>query len=146
MKYLLKTGLFCLSTLLATPVLATPDRPITPILSNPPLEATQFGYSASAPFKMELLPNTPLMITNILRWSINAECSLVDQEAPADVTFKLLRKTGSLNEITLSRGESLSMTVKPEDVFAIVAEPGATVEITNESEEKIVVNCSASVS
>ncbi|MCH9756731.1 MAG: hypothetical protein K0U37_06055 [Gammaproteobacteria bacterium] len=127
MKQHLKTALFCISTLLATPVLAT----------NQPTLA--FGPAVDY-----VLPSKePQVFSNVFRWVINAECVIAQSDETSAISFKVLRKKASLNDVSFSRGETLQINVAPEETFRIRAEPGATVQLTNEGEETIVAQCYA---
>lgn len=127
MKNWLKCTLLMVSFFIATPVFASNQHVL------------QIG-----PYFDYLLPsNQPQIFSNIFRWTIYAECSIIKGGDENKLTFKILRKTGTLNDITLSRGESLTINLMHQEKFLMIAVPGAAVEITNESDLDVVARCSA---
>jgi hypothetical protein len=127
MKKTLTTALFCISTLLATPALAT----------------NQHQLQITPSVDYELPSEEPQVFSNIFRWTINAECTVLQSDESSSLLFKVLRKTGTINDITLSRGESLRIDVHPDEIFQIAAVSGAAVELTNEGETTLITHCSA---
>lgn len=89
----------------------------------------------------DLPANEPQIMTNVFRWTINAECTIIKSDETSVISFKVLRKKGSINDITLSRGESLRLNIQPKEKFNISAIPGAAVELTNEGETTITAHC-----
>ncbi|MDF1646335.1 MAG: hypothetical protein P1U61_05045 [Legionellaceae bacterium] len=128
MKKQLTAALFCISTLLTTPVLAS----------------NQHILTVSPAIDYELPVNEPQIISNVFRWTITADCTILKSNATSTILFKILRKKGTLNDITLSRGESLRLTMQPDETFHIVAIPGSSVELTNEGDMDITARCTTS--
>jgi hypothetical protein len=129
MRKKLKTALFCISALLATPVIS----------------ASPYLFQVSPSVDYELPPNDPKVISNVFRWTINAECTVVESDETSSILFKILRKTGTINQIILAKGETLRVAVHPDDTFQVIAIPGASVELTNEGETTITARCASMV-
>jgi hypothetical protein len=125
MKKQLTTALFCIGTLLSAPTYANNEH----ILQVTP----SIDYNLPA--------NEPQVFSNVFRWTINAECTMIKSDETSAILFKVLRKKGSINDITLSRGESLRLNIQPKEKFNISAIPGAAVELTNEGETTITAHC-----
>ena len=123
----LKTAFFCITTLLATPLLAS----------------TLYTFQTSPAVDYELPSNEPQVFSNVFRWAIHAECVAIQDSDETTILFKMLRKKGVLNDISLSRGESIRINVQRDEKFTIVAEPGATVQMTNEGDELLIARCTA---
>jgi hypothetical protein len=123
MKKKLTTALFCICTLFATPLFASNDSIIF--------------------IDFDLPAKEPQNLSNVFRWTINAECTIIKSDETSVILFKMLRKNGVLNDIIFHRGESLRIAVKLQEKFTIVAEPGSTVQMTNEGETLVTFRCSA---
>ncbi len=123
-----KSILFCVSTLLAIPAFA--------------VEETLLQAGASV--DLQLKPNEPQVFSNVFRWTIDADCTIVESNETTVILFKILRKQGTMNDITLKRGESLRMKIEQNETFHIIAIPGATIELTNEGETTAIARCVAS--
>src|SRR3990167_5572491 len=121
MRKPLNALLFCLNTLFATPVLSS----------------TPYFFDLNLSMDYVFPPNEHKVISNIFRWTIHAECTILESDEKSSIFFKILRKTGIINQITLEKGESLRINVHPNDTFEIIAVPGASVELTNEGETTI---------
>ncbi|MDF1678555.1 MAG: hypothetical protein P1U32_07685 [Legionellaceae bacterium] len=128
MRKHLKCILFCISTLLAIPALA--------------VEETLLQAGASV--DLQLKPNEPQVFSNVFRWTIDADCTVIKSDETTVILFKILRKQGTMNDITLKRGESLRLQVAQDETFHIIAIPGATIELTNEGEDTAIARCVAS--
>jgi hypothetical protein len=127
MKKKLKTALFCITALLATPVLS----------------ASQCLFQVNPSVDYELPPHEPKVISNVFRWTINAECTILESDTNSSIFFRILRRTGTINQITLEKGESLRVDVHPDETFEVIAVPGASVELTNEGETPITARCAS---
>ena len=122
MKKRLKTAFLCLSTLLAAPVLAS----------------NQYG-----PYEYMLSVNEPQIIPNISMWTVRAECTIISESQDNVIAIKALYKKGAVNDIKLSRGDKMVISVEPGEVIYLKAESGARVELTNEGSEDIIARCYA---
>lgn len=123
MKKTLRTTFLCLTTLLATPAIA----------------GEQYG-----PYDYVLPINEPQVIPNISMWVINAECTIMSDVHNNLIAVKALYKKGSVNDITLTRGDTMMISVDAGEVLHLKAESGARVELTNEGSEEITARCYAS--
>jgi len=122
MKKTLKTAFFCLSTLLAAPALAN----------------NQYG-----PYEYMLSVNEPQIIPNISMWVIRAECTIISESKDNVIAIKALYKKGAVNDIKLTRGDKMVISVESGEVIYLTAESGARVELTNEGSEDITARCYA---
>lgn len=94
-------------------------------------------------FEYELPPNAPQVFTNVFFWTVKGNCTMLSEEENTLIQVKALRKTGSINHIDLSEGDSVLFNVKNGDVFYIVAHSGAQVELTNQGQKTIIARCSS---
>ncbi len=90
----------------------------------------------------ELPVNEPLVISNMFLWTVNAQCTIISKEENNYISFKVLRKSGSINSISLSTGDSLSLTLHPREVIRITAASGGKVELLNTGSATVVARCS----
>ncbi|MDX2345854.1 MAG: hypothetical protein QNK11_03150 [Legionella sp.] len=128
MKKQLKAAVLCISALLTTPLLA----------NN--LNLLQIDYVGH----YELPSNEPQVFVNFTRWTAYVECVIEQSDVTSAISFKVLRKKGTINDITLSKGETLRIDVHPKEAFHVIAIPGASVEMLNEGDESIMAQCTVS--
>lgn len=90
----------------------------------------------------ELRPNQPQEIANYMFWPIEANCQIASEDE-GDVLYAVaLAKSGKLNEIPWTKGDSLSVTVHNGENLKIYAERGAKVSITNQGLHTVIATCS----
>lgn len=128
---ILGASLFCMSSIITTPALS----------SNLPVDQHTFQIGSTIDY--ELPANEPQVFSNIFRWAVAADCKIIHTDTPRDISFKVLRKKASVNDILLSRGESILATVQPDESFRLSVDAGGTVELTNFSEKAVLTRCTA---
>jgi len=106
------------------------------LLSNP---SYQFTSNQTSDFV--LAPETPTEFVNVFVWTINAVCTMVTELDTVPLSFKVIKRTGSLDGNPLSAGDQMDVNVHPMDVVRISASPGARVELTNHSTKDIIARC-----
>ena len=90
-----------------------------------------------------LEPNKPLPFVNYMFWPVEANCIILTEDE-SDTLYILGRaKKGKINDITVVAGQSLQITVHPNENLKINADSGAKVEITNLGEHTVKASCSA---
>ena len=119
-------SLLCASCLLATNAFSTTEHLLT------------LGRAV----EYELPVNDPQIFSNIFFWKIQATCTILSEVPGSPISAKMLRKTGSINDITLATGDSIALMVQTGDKLYISAESGAKVEMINLGEKKIIASCS----
>lgn len=91
----------------------------------------------------ELPSNDPQLFLNYLFWSIEANCKIDTVDDGNELYIVALAKKGKINDIDLSAGESLRITVHSGENLKITAESGAKVEITNLGQHTVKATCTA---
>ena len=123
-----KLGLFLLST--------------TSFFCTPLCATTQDVFRLGSGVEYVLLINDPQVITNPFLWTIKAVCTIISKEETDNfLSFKVLRKSGSLNGTKLSLGDSMTIHLLQNEKMYINALPGAQVELLNIGDETITANC-----
>ncbi len=102
-----------------------------------------YTLQAGPAYDYELPSKDPVVFSNIFMWSIKASCSIMSEDDDNFISFKLLRKSGTINETPLASGDEMSLVVHPSDTFYITAISGAKVELINHGDKSIVARCSA---
>jgi hypothetical protein len=92
----------------------------------------------------ELPSNDPQIFLNYLFWPVEANCKIDSQDEGDEFLVVALAKKGKVNDIGLSAGESLRITVHPGENLKINADSGAKVEITNLGPHTVKATCTAS--
>jgi len=94
-----------------------------------------------ATVEYELPPNQPQLFINYMFWSVDAVCKITTPDDSNEFYIMALAKKGKINDIALSAGQSLSLTVHTEEDLKISAESGAKVEITNLGQHLVKATC-----
>lgn len=118
--------LLCAAGMLSTPAFSTTNVILTPGLS----------------LEYELKPNNPITLANILYWTIKANCTINSHDLQTPLSVTMLRKTGSVNDITLTTNQLLELVVHSGENLKITAESGAKVELVNHGENLVTATCS----
>ncbi|WP_341273450.1 hypothetical protein [Legionella wadsworthii] len=91
----------------------------------------------------ELPSNDPQLFLNYLFWSVEANCKIDTVDDGNELYIVAIAKKGKINDIDLSAGESLRITVHSGENLKITAESGAKVEITNLGQHTVKATCTA---
>jgi hypothetical protein len=98
---------------------------------------------AGATLEYELVPNQPQLFTNYMMWAIEAKCKITSEDEGNVLFAKAIRKSGKLNDIPWTTGESLRVTVHNGEILKINADKAAQVEITNEGQHTVRATCTS---
>lgn len=79
----------------------------------------------------QLPPNDPQVFVNYMFWAIEAHCKIASEDESNDLLAEALLKKGKVNNIELTQGQSLQLTVYPNEILKLNADSGAKVKITN---------------
>lgn len=90
-----------------------------------------------------LQSNVPEPVANFFMWTIEAECKIVSEDPSNDILFVALAKKGKVNNMDLIAGQSLRITVHPNDIVKLSADSGARVDITNFGPHTVKAICTA---
>lgn len=91
----------------------------------------------------ELKPNDPQMFINYMYWEVTANCKITTVDSGDELYAEALAKQGKINDITLTKGNTLSVTVHQDETLKITAAPGAKVRITNHGNHTVKATCVA---
>ena len=112
------------------------------ILATHAFSATQHPFQLGPTIDYELPVNEPQVFSNVFMWTVKASCTINSTEANNIISFRVLRKTGSVNNMNLSSGETVTLILHPKEVVYITALPGAKVELLNQGRTTILASCS----
>jgi len=116
----------------------------TAALFSNAVSATEHSFSAmTSAYEFTLPPNVPQVFNNIFFWSVEAKCNIKSESESNLFSFTVLRKSGSLNNISLSQGDAMVLVVHPGDQLHITAASGGRVELTNHGESTIKATCTS---
>ena len=113
----------------------------TTLFSNVVFSATEHVFTQAAHFDFLLPANEPQIFTNTFFWTVKSRCTIISDLYDNFFSLKVLRKTGSLNGVHLSKGDSMDVNVHPGDSLFITAVSGGRVELTNHGEKAITARC-----
>lgn len=91
----------------------------------------------------ELVPNEPQLFINYMFWAIEANCKIATVDESDNLFAEALAKKGKINDITLSEGQSMWVTVHPGENLKLSADSGAKVKITNTGLHTVKATCVA---
>lgn len=117
----------------------------TNLITTDVFSATEYTWSQATmpPFVVVLEPNEPNPITNTWFWAIEGVCTIVSDVESTPISVSILRKSGSLNGVPLSKGEKMDLIVHPDEKLYISAASGGRVELINHGEQVIKAVCSS---
>ncbi|EHL32846.1 hypothetical protein [Legionella drancourtii] len=90
----------------------------------------------------ELPPNQPQIFSNYMFWTIEANCKMITEDENDDLHVVALARKGKVNDVPLSTGQSLQITIHPNENLKISADSGAKVQITNLGQHMVKASCS----
>lgn len=103
--------------------------------------ATEHTFSQVAAYEFTLPSNEPQIFTNTFFWTVDSKCTIMSDIQDNPISFTVLRKSGSLNGIQLSKGDAMELLVHPGDHLHITAASGGRVELVNYGEKTIKASC-----
>ena len=103
---------------------------------------TNHNFQQGLSVEYELPVNEPQVFSNIFFWTIKATCIVATENYESNIGVTMLRKTGSVNEIDLTAGDSLVLTLLNGATLNITAESGSKVELVNKSDKVVKAICS----
>ena len=113
----------------------------TTLLSNVVFSATENVFPQSTHYDFILPAHEPQIFSNAFMWTVDSKCTIITDVESTPFSLKVLRKSGSLNGVKLSKGDSMDVIVHPGDKLHITAASGGRVELTNNGEETIKARC-----
>jgi hypothetical protein len=111
------------------------------IFSTSTFSATNHVFMQGLTVDYEIKPNEPQVFSNIFFWTIKAVCTVISEAPDNSISVKMLKKTGSINGIPLTAGDTTELVVHPGDKLYITANSGANVELTNQGIVSIHASC-----
>ncbi len=115
----------------------------TGLFSSSAACATEHTFSQAAAYEFTLPSNEPQIFTNNFFGTISAKCTVMSESEDNPFSFTILRKSGSLNGIELSKGDSMKLVVHPGDQLYISAASGARVELINSGDKAMSASCTS---
>ena len=109
----------------------------------------EYVMELKASMVVALPVNEPTIFKNPFMWPASGQCQVSMDEPSADIFVRALNKHGSVNGTDLYAGDepdkihTMFMTVHPNDIFYLTADPGARVELTNLGKHPIMASCTS---
>lgn len=103
--------------------------------------ATEYTFSQASGYEFKLPPNEPQIFTNTFFWVVDAKCTIISDSENNPFSFTVLRKSGSLNGVPLSKGDAMELIVHPGDQLHITAASGGRIELVNYGVDTIKAVC-----
>ncbi len=114
------------------------------LFSTNAFATTNHVFAPGLAIEYELPTNDPQVFSNVLFWTIKATCTIVSDSPESHISIKMIRKTGSVNDLPLNAEQPVELIVKQGDKLNITANSGAQVELINHSEQTIKASCATS--
>ncbi len=115
----------------------------TALFSTSTFSATEHNFGLATSYEFTLPPNIPQVFNNIFFWAIEAKCNIISTNDSNLFSLTVLRKSGSLNNISLSQGDAMMLVVHTGDMIHIKAASGGRIELTNHGEQTIKAACTS---
>lgn len=87
-------------------------------------------------------PNNAQILYNFAFWTIKAKCTVTSEIPVTPVNITIRNKSASMDDITLSEGDTIQRNLQSGESFQITAAAAAKVEFLNLGEKTIKVHCS----
>ena len=114
------------------------------LMANGAFAATTHVFRIGSGVDYVLPVNEPQLISNPFLWTIKAVCTIKSDDNDNFLSFKVTRKTGTLNGTKFSAGDSMKLSLHANEKIVITAVPGAEVELINVGTKLIRTECSIS--
>lgn len=95
------------------------------------------------PLDFSIPPNEPQVYQSPFVWTYTAYCIVLSEAQTNPLTFKILKKKVSIDNIEFIEGESLSIDAYPGQKFDLIADSRAKIEIINHGTNTITLRCGA---
>lgn len=92
--------------------------------------------------ELTLAPHGSKLIENTYGFSLNATCTMTNNNGKNTIQLKVVENTGTVNGKHLTKGQSTSLVVKGKKSVSVHAEPGSKVNIQNLGDNLIQATCS----
>jgi hypothetical protein len=86
-------------------------------------------------------PRDPQVFINYMFWPIEANCKITSEATSVDLFAEALVKKGKINDVTLSAGQNIQLSVHSGESIKLNADSGAKVQITNLSDHPVHATC-----
>lgn len=102
---------------------------------------TNHTFSAGSSIEYSLPVGEPQLFSNPLLWTVKVTCTILSRDDENYLSFKVTRKTGTLNGKQLSVGDSMNLSLRAKEKIYITAVSGAEVEMLNIGNKEIKTQC-----
>lgn len=102
---------------------------------------TEHVVSQGLPYIFTFPSNSPQILVNPSFSALDATCTIISDVEDNPFSFKVLRKSGTLNEVLLSTDDSVSLIVHPGDMLHITAASGGKLELINHGSSTVKASC-----
>lgn len=114
----------------------------TGLFSTNAFSAIEHSFSQSVTSYEFVLPsNEPQIFTNTFFWSVEAICTIISDASENPFSFTVLRKSGTLNGVQLSKGDAMELIVHSGEQLHISAASGGRIELINRGETTFKASC-----
>lgn len=113
------------------------------LFSTQAFTMTDHVFTQGLAVEYELPPHAPQSFANIFFWTIKAVCTVVSEVPNNTISIKMLHKTGEVNGIPLTVGDTTLFSAHSGDKLYITANSGAKVELLNLGDVSIKASCAA---
>ena len=103
---------------------------------------TNHNFTQGLSIEYDFPVNEPQVFSNIFFWTIKASCVLTSETPENFLSVKMLHKSGSVNNMRMISGDTMTITIPTGERIDISADSGAKVELVNIGNKNIKANCS----
>ncbi|WP_028389666.1 hypothetical protein [Legionella fairfieldensis] len=109
---------------------------------NTPASAMTYTLAPQMRIDYDLLPNVSIEVINLAPWTIRAKCTFTLQDPSDDISIEMLNSTGKINDQPVAKGDTIILTIHPQDKMVISADKGTKVKLTNLGQSIVKTSCS----
>ena len=111
-------------------------------LSTPCYSMMSHSLQRGITVEFDLPPHEPQLFVNYMFWTVEANCKITAEDETIGLFAEALARKGKVNDIPLTAGQTLQVTLQSGDNLKLSADSGAKVQITNLNEHTVRATCS----
>lgn len=100
------------------------------------------GFAINAPIEYKLSPGKALILVNTSSTVLNVSCQMgVASDPSHSISINALSGNGQINGTSISKGQTMIVTVRNMQVIPITASPRASASFTNLGPYVVIASC-----
>lgn len=112
-------------------------------LSTPSYSMMSHSLQQGVTLEYELPSHEPQLFINYMFWTVEATCKITSEDENVELFAEALAKKGKVNDVILTAGQSMKVSMHSGESIKISADSGAKVQITNLGNHLVRATCTS---